>query len=252
MRVVFLGILLGVLLMLASCDFVIDPSNIEVTGFIIGGTDDWDDCQYDSDCESICEGNVAWKQGCNPRIGECFKTFDYDCDEQVEVFGEFEFPKRCSQGECVRDEQAIRATKRELEAQIDGLREEYAELSGVRAEIIARKDEAHRNCMRGLSDATAILIVEMATRQAGLVAGAAAFVKDSGARAVDWLTPVPDFIAEGLDRAAGGGRLSLEEYIAINCGLNDYLGELLDDSDAMVDEYVRLRREAQDALNALP
>lgn len=251
MRVVLFGILL--VFILASCDFAIDPSNIEVTGFMVGGwDDDWDDCQYDSDCESICEGNVAWKQGCNPRIGECFKTFDYDCDEQVEVFGALEFPKRCSQGECVRDERAIARTKRELEAEIERLREEYAELSGVRAQIITAKDEAHRNCLRGLSDATAILIVEMATRQAGLVAGAASFAKDSGARAVDWLTPVPDFIAEGLDRAAGGGRMSLDEYIAINCQLNDYYGEILDDSNAMVHEYTSLRREAQEQLAALP
>jgi hypothetical protein len=75
-----------------------------------GDEDDVDEereCRYDSDCDPMCEGGVAWRMGCNPRENECVKTFDDDCSSDIEEFSGLSFPKICAEGICVRDDVAI-------------------------------------------------------------------------------------------------------------------------------------------------
>src|SRR3989338_2412912 len=37
------------------------------------------ECRFDSDCSTICEGDVFWKRGCDPQTDKCKKTFETDC-----------------------------------------------------------------------------------------------------------------------------------------------------------------------------
>jgi hypothetical protein len=219
-------------------------------------SDEEKDCQYDSECSSICEGNTAWKQGCDPRKGRCIKTFDTDCTQDIETFGSNSFPKVCSAGTCVRDRSAIDKKKQELEAEKERLKTAMRESSARRASLIAAKDEANKNCLGGLSDATVILMNEFATKTAGIIAGGVGVVKDATSHVVSWTTPVPDYINKGLDDMSKAGtdeqKLTLDEYVVLNCKLNEYFGKLLDESDDYVDSLTEEARQVDADYDALP
>ncbi len=214
------------------------------------------DCLYDSECPAICEGNTAWKQGCNPREGKCHKTFETDCTQDIETFGSNSFPKTCSEGVCVRDDDAISDKKEELLAEKENLKNTMGETSTRRANLIAAKDEANRNCLGGLSDATVILMNELATKSAGVIAGGVSVVKDATAHVVSWTTAIPDYINKGLDEMSKAGtakqKLTLDEYIILNCQLNDFFGNLLDESNAYVDSLVEEAKQVDEEYEALP
>ncbi len=214
------------------------------------------ECVYDSKCPSICEGNIAWKQGCNPREGICHKTFDTDCTQDIETFGSNSFPKICSQGVCVRDDAAISKKKQELWAEKEKLKHLMGETSTRRANLIAAKDEANKNCLGGLSDATVILMNELATKSAGIIAGGVSVVKDATAHVVSWTLAIPDYINKGLDEMSKAGsteqKLTLDEYIVLNCQLNNFFGELLDESDAYLDSILEQARVVDADYDALP
>lgn len=213
-----------------------------------------EDCQYDSECPAICEGDVAWKQGCNAREGRCEKTFDTRCMDKVETFGPNSFPKVCSGGKCVRDQASIDKKREELIDQKDWLKQEMSAASERRASLIAVKDEANSNCLGGLSDATVILMNEFATKTAGIIAGGVSVVQGASSHVVSWTTPVPDYINKGLDEAKGKDeqKLTLDEYIKLNCHLDEYFGHLLDESDAYIDELTAEAREVDAEYDALP
>ena len=213
-------------------------------------------CKYDSECSAICEGSVAWKQGCNPREGVCIKTFDTDCSKETEKFGSNSFPKTCSAGACVRNNDLIESKKQELLKEKEKLKYEMGESSTRRANLIAAKDEANRNCLGGLSDATVILMNEFATKTAGLLAGGVSAVKDASSRVVSWTTTIPDYINKGLDDMSKAGtpqqKLTLDEYIVLNCKLNNFFGALLDESDAYIDDLIEEARKVDADYDALP
>lgn len=214
------------------------------------------ECMYDSECPAICEGNIAWKQGCNPREKKCHKTFDTDCTQDIEVFGSNSFPKICSEGVCVRDDASINNKKQELLAEKEKLKNMMGETSTRRANLIAAKNEANKNCLGGLSDATVILMNELATKSAGILAGGVSVVKDATSRVVSWTLTAPDYINKGLDEMYKAGsteqKLTLDEYIILNCQLNDFFGALLDESDAYLESILEQARAVDEDYDALP
>ena len=213
-------------------------------------------CKYDSECPAICEGDVAWKQGCNPRKGKCIKTFDTDCNQEVETFGSNSFPKVCSKGECVRDEEAIEKKKEELEEKKMNLREEMRVASKTRSDLLSVKDEAFTKCMDGLSFGTAVLIKEFATKTAGLISGGVSVVKGASEHVVSWTTPIPDYVGKGIDEMKKAGtdqqKLSLDEYVVLYCKMNEFFGHLLDESDDYIDDLTERARKTDAEYDALP
>jgi len=125
-----------------------------------------------------------------------------------------------------------------------------------RAELIAAKDQANSNCLGGLSDATVILMNEMATKTASVLAGGVSVVHKAGAHVVAWTTAIPDYITKGVDEMAKAGtteqKLTLDEYITLNCKLNNFFNELLDESDAYVDRLVDEATTVDREYDALP
>ena len=219
-------------------------------------SDEEGDCLYDSECPAMCEGNVAWKQGCNPRERICHKTFDTDCTQDIETFGSNSFPKICSRGVCVRDDAAISKKKQELLAEKEKLKNMMYESSARRTNLIAAKNEANKNCLGGLSNATVILMNELATKSAGIIAGGVSVVKDATSHVVSWTFAAPDYINKGLDEMSKAGsteqKLTLDEYIVLNCQLNNFFGELLDESDAYLDSILEQARVVDADYDALP
>ncbi|HDP73451.1 MAG TPA: hypothetical protein ENN46_00635 [Candidatus Woesearchaeota archaeon] len=216
-------------------------------------------CRYDSDCDPVCVGNVAWKMGCNPRQGICIQTFDMDCSGEKDDFGVISFPKLCRDGLCVTDNDAIEIKRSELEQRKEELRNELRDENARRDSLIAVRDEAHKNYMGGLSDATAILIVEFSTRVAGVVSGGVGYAKDATSRVVDWTTLVSDAAGTALDKLyelaedeKPADKITNAEYIKLNYDLHQFFSALLAESDGIIDKILEESREVNAQLNALP
>ena len=214
------------------------------------------DCLYDSECPAFCDGDIIQEQGCNARTKRCVDTFRTDCSQDVESFGSHRFPKVCRDATCVRDSEAIERERQRLEKEKERLRMEMETTSGYRDRLIDAKDEANQNCLGGLSDATVILMNELATKSAGIIAGGVSVTQGASEHVVSWTTPVPDYINKGLDEMEKAGteeqRLTLDEYITLNCQLNEYFGHLLDESDTYIDELTEKARDVDSRYDALP
>ncbi len=150
------------------CERIQDPgmkSSCRVSAVASGHREesDTDGCKYDSECPSICEGNVKWKQGCNPRTGKCIKTFDYDCQKQTETFGDYSFGKICTKGECVRDGVSIEEKKQELMTQKQGLSNEVKDMLASKQEVqMVWVPYYYKRCHNALADVTNKLIIDSA------------------------------------------------------------------------------------------
>lgn len=213
-------------------------------------------CLYDSECSAICVGNVVWKQGCDPREHKCIKTFDTDCTQEYERFRSVTINKVCNNGVCVRNDDSIQSRREELENEKLRLKLEMAATSVKRGQLINAKDEANRNCLGGLSDATVILMNELATKSAGVIAGGVSIAGDATKHVISWTTPIPDYINKGLDDMSKAGtdqqKLTLDEYIILNCKLNDFFNNLLDESDEYLDRLLEEANEVDAEYEALP
>ncbi|MCK5333615.1 MAG: hypothetical protein KAJ24_03815, partial [Candidatus Aenigmarchaeota archaeon] len=81
-------------------------------------------------------------------------------------------------------------------------------------------------------------------------------VKDATSHVVSWTFAAPDYINKGLDEMSKAGsteqKLTLDEYIVLNCQLNNFFGELLDESDAYLDSILEQARVVDADYDALP
>ena len=114
------------------------------------------ECKYDSDCDSICEGNVYWKMGCNARTNTCEKTFDTDCSNENTNIGVFSFPKLCSiKSSCIDNKTEILGMKTALSS-------EAMQWNNLMQNIERARRQALDNCIDALSDVTSKFIIDSA------------------------------------------------------------------------------------------
>lgn len=230
-------------------------------------------CKYDSDCEPICEGNVMWKMGCNPRGNICEKTFDTDCAADIETFGSQSFPKVCAAGQCVRDDNGIAEAKAKLTEEKQMWSDTVKEINRVRADINVAMLDANKNCINGIADMTNVAIIEFSTRIASVLAGgipdaavmaATAAEKASGLMAENMKNlagAAVDYVGEGLNRlynyqsgepAEENQKLKPHEYIKLNCDLYEYFKKVQAESDVDLQTALNGANEADRKLKELP
>jgi hypothetical protein len=230
-------------------------------------------CKYDSDCDAICEGSVKWKMGCNARTNTCEKTFDTDCSADVESFGEQSFPKICSGGECVRDEEGIQKAKARLESEKQMWIEAGKQINAVRPGINEAMLDANKNCINGIADMTNVAIMEFATRVASVLAGG---IPDVAAMTASASEEAAGLVAENVESLAGGAvdyvgealnrlynyqdgepveeekKLAPHEYIKLNCDLYQYFNGVQAESDKDLQTALDNAEEADRLLQELP
>jgi len=237
------------------------------------GNSEEGECKYDSDCNPICEGDVAWKMGCNARTNTCEKTFDTDCASDVEVFGELDFSKICSGGDCIRDESTIFATKAELIAEKQLWSETVKRINAVRADINVAMLEANKNCLNGIADMTNLAIVEFATRVGSVLAGGipdvAAMTASAAEKAAGLMDEhiqnlagaAVDYAGEALNRLNNykngepkeeEKKLKPHEYIKLNCDLYEYFKGVQVESDVELQTALDNANEVDSLLKQLP
>ncbi len=238
-----------------------DPSNESVA------------CVYDSDCDPICEGDVKWKMGCNPRTDSCEKTFDDDCSQDVEYFGSLSFGKTCRLGACVRNQEAIEEQKSALLAEKEMWSQAVKQINSSRADINIAMLEANKNCINGIADMTNVAIMEFSTRVASILAGG---IPDIAAMTATVAEKSAGLIAEHVKNLAGAAvdyageginrlynyqsgepkeeekKLKPHEYIKLNCDLYEYFKNVLAESDADLEQALTNAREADEKLRMLP
>ncbi len=208
------------------------------------------DCKYDSDCSSVCEGDVSWKMGCNPRSGECIKTFDTNCFADIETFGGLEFPKVCSAGECMRDKKSIAQMKVELQNLKDKSIEDLKLTNAKRQELQVLMLDANKNCINGIADMTNVAIMEFGTRVASIMAGGLPGLADVSI----------DYVNEAINRMSAQGNTNLteeqkmkpSEYISLNCGLYNDFKNYLTMTGLELDSELDSAHEIDDMLQSLP
>ena len=226
---------------------------VEVEEFVEDDSVDEDmigDCKYDSDCSSICEGSVAWKMGCNPRVGECIKTFDTNCSSDVETFGGLNFPKICSSGECMRDTESIEKMKIELQALKDEASQDVKLTNAQRQELQALMLDANKNCINGIADMTNVAIVEFGTRIASLMAGGLPSLADAS---IDYINDaINKLSAQGDANIADEQKLKPDEYISLNCGLYNDFKTYLTATGVELDNELENAHEIDEMLQLLP
>jgi hypothetical protein len=207
-------------------------------------------CEFDSDCSTICEGDVMWKMGCNPRTGECIKTFDTNCSADVEQFGELTFPKICQSGKCIRDTQSIE----EMRTMLQGMKKESIKEGKLtiaqRQELQTLMLEANKNCLNGIADMTNVAIVEFGTRIASLMAGGLPGLADVS---VDYVNDaINKLSAQSNDNLPEEKKLKPDEYIKLNCGLYNHFKNYLDITASELDNEIDNAKEVDDMLQLLP
>jgi len=209
------------------------------------------ECKYDSDCDNICEADVMWKQGCNPRKNECVKTFDTDCSADIEKFSDFSFPKICSEGVCVRDQSSIDSQRQELENTQTEKINEVKELNVTRDNLKFAMLDANKNCLNGLADMTNIAIVEFATRVASIMAGGLPGAADLS---VDYASDVLNKLYGYIDNPEPKEEKKLKphEYIKLNCDLYHYFIGLQAESDKELEELTESAKMLEEQINSLP
>lgn len=254
-----------------SCLSMIDYDNVEDED----ETSDDGSCKYDSECDSICEGDVMWKQGCNPRKGECEKTFDTDCSSNVDVLAGFEFPQTCISGKCVRNDDEIAVQRAELISLNADISSNVKSLIAYRQDVTAEKQDANKKCLNALADVTNMFIIDSALRMGGIVSSAISYVS-KGTSLVSSTTTLSyqnnelvgvtktstnfkfgNDIAGALGDYAGqvtekmysitkaeesGSKPPVEDYIAFYCQYDSYLGEVLDVTGAQLDQQVAMAK----------
>ena len=232
------------------------------------------ECRFDDDCDAVCEGNVAWKMGCNPRENICVKTFDDNCDEDIENFSGLSFPKKCADGLCVRDTEAINEMKVALQEEKQLWSDTVNAINATRLDLSRAMLDANKQCLNGIADMTNLLILEGATRIANVLAGGipdvAKMTESAGSHAGNLLLEntkalsgsVSDYTGDIVNKvyAYGQGtppaneekKLKPHEYIKLNCGLYDYFKAMIAESDTEQELALNEARRVDALLKALP
>jgi len=167
----------------------------------LGGMVQKGECRFDSDCASVCEGNVFWKRGCNAQTDKCVKTFETDCGAQATAFGEDSFPRLCTASGCADDTAAIHARKEELVSQAN----DYTAAMQQTTEL---RQVAAKNCIGALADVTDKLIIDTALSFGRLPTGTTSIYSVTTRQTVNTL---------GKAASGGSGKMSAEEFISLNC-----------------------------------
>jgi hypothetical protein len=207
-------------------------------------------CKYDSDCNAICEGDIMWKMGCNPRENICVKTFDTDCSTNMETFGDLSFSMVCETGECSRNITKIKAKRHDLEIEKKKYSDELKEMNAYRDDLKNVMLDANKYCLNGIADMTNLVIVEFATRVASIMAGG---IPDLASASVDYVNDALGKLSaynNGIPEE--GQRLKPHEYIKLNCDLYNYFKTELSGSDSEIDEILENAKRTDDLLNGLP
>ncbi|PLX22212.1 hypothetical protein C0584_00470 [Candidatus Parcubacteria bacterium] len=231
------------------------------------------ECKYDSDCDPICDGEVAWKMGCNARTNSCERTFDTDCSSDSETFSSLNFPKTCNDGVCIRNEQAIQEKRAALEAEALLWSNTVKAINATRDDLNVAMLDANKNCINGIADMTNLAIVEFATRVGSVLAGGipdvAAMTASAAEKAAGLLDDhiqslagtAVDYVGDGLNRlynyqsgepAEEEKKLKPDEYIKLNCGLYDYFKASIAESDVQLDLALEEARRVDELLKSLP
>jgi len=176
----------------------------------LGGAAPKGECRFDSDCTSVCEGNVFWKRGCDAQADKCVKTFDTDCSAQATAFGQDSFQKLCAASGCADDNGAIHARKEELVSQAN-------DYSAAMQQTTELRQIAAKNCIGALADVTDKLIIDTALSFGRLPRSTTSIYSITTKQTVNTLGKA----------ASGGGKMSAEEFISLNCNAikaldNDY------------------------------
>lgn len=241
-----------------------------------GGDEEKDEkgeCKYDSDCDPICEGDIAWKMGCNARKNICEKTFDTNCSTDIETFGGLDFPKVCGEGVCERDEETIAITKENLLLEKKIWSNTLKETNTVRLELSQAMLDANKNCLNGLADMTNLAIVEFATRVGSVLAGgipdiasmtastasaASGLLQESVKNLASAAVDYAGFAVEKLKAYEQGPpteeekKLAPHEYIKLNCDLYQYFKGVQAESDTDLETILQKAREVDALLEQLP
>ena len=208
-------------------------------------------CKYDSDCDPICEGDIKWKMGCNPRENACEKTFDTDCSSEKETFGELSFSKTCQSGECVRDEDTLSKKREELEGIKKEMSDELKSLNATRDDLKNVMMDANKNCLNGLADMTNVAILEFSTRIASLVAGGLPGLADV---TVDYVNDAINKLSAYANPPEKTEEPSLKphEYIKLNCDLYHHFIASLAATDKELEDVLEKANQADAKLQLLP
>ena len=231
------------------------------------------ECKYDSDCDPICEGDVMWKMGCNPRKNECEKTFDTNCAGDIDAFGGLDFPKVCRDGACEQDSDTINSIKADLMQEKTVWSQAVKDINATRADINVAMLEANKNCINGIADMTNLAIVEFATRVASVLAGG---IPDIAARTASAAEDAASLMQDNIESLAGAAvdyagdslqklynyqqgepkeeerKLKPHEYIKLNCDLYEYFKGVEAESATELQTALDNANEVDELLKALP
>lgn len=205
---------------------------------------DTGDCKYDSECPSICEGDVRWNRGCNPRTGECIKTFDYPCKEHTDTFGDYSFGRICVGGECVRDDASVNAKKAELQAEKKQISDEVKDMLAAKQEL----QEVwipyyYARCHNALADVTNKLIIDTAMM---LRSPPSKFSDITSSTSQDLINTMLSQTTESTTE------MSPEEFIAWNCNFYNALYQDLAIYDTKIEHKQAEVREINEQLAEFP
>jgi hypothetical protein len=208
-------------------------------------------CKFDSDCDPICEGDIKWKMGCNPRENTCVKTFDTDCSSEQDVFGNLSFSKTCKFGVCVSNEDAINEKKEELEEIKREMSNELKSLNATRDDLKNVMMDANKNCINGLADMTNVAILEFSTRIASLAAGGLPGLADV---AVDYVSDAINKLSAYVNAPEESAEevLKPHEYIKLNCDLYHHFIASLAATDKELEDILEKANQADAELKLLP
>ena len=190
------------------------------------------ECKYDSDCDSICEGNVYWKMGCDAETNSCIKTFDTNCADEDSLIGAFAFPKLCSAESICMD------NKTEIVGMKTALSSEAHQWNTLMQNVERARRQALDNCIDALSDVTNKFIIDSAitfSSIAGLrmdmsyqsMAQFNKYIQPSGGTVASLATAQVTGPVQGLLDKLGGivvadvkgekPKMPVEQYIDLHC-----------------------------------
>ncbi len=231
------------------------------------------ECKYDNECDAVCEGNVAWKMGCNARTNTCEQTFDTNCDDEVEEFSGLSFSKACAGGVCVRDDAAIEEMRVALQGEKELWSNTVKAINATRLDLSTALLDANKQCLNGLADMTNLLILEGATRIANVLAGGipdvAKMTASTASHAAGLLQSniesfagsVSDYTGAQVQKVynysqgtptAEEKKLKPHEFIKLNCDLYDYFKAMIAESDVELELALEQARRVDALLNSLP
>jgi len=243
-----------------------------------------DGCKYDSECDAVCEGDIRWKMGCNPRSGECERTFDTDCSVVVDEIAGFAFPQTCVVGECVRNEDDIAVQRAELVSLQSEISANVKSLTAYRSDVNNQKLDANKKCLNALADVTNMFIIDSAMRLSGVISSGISYIargsqlvtstttltyqnnelvgvtrtstnfkfgNDIAGAMGDYAGQVTEKMNALVAAEQGGQKPPVEDYIAFYCNYNEYLGEVLDVTAAQLDQQLAMARVLESQIEAL-